>query len=65
MKVDSFIFYEAFYEAIMLLDPTERFEAFEAICRYALYGEESDELSTGAEIVFILSKNFYPYTKPN
>lgn len=56
MSNNSFVFYESFFEAIRLLPKEESLEAYDAICRYALYGEEPDELLPGTEIVFTLVK---------
>lgn len=56
MSNNSFVFYESFFEAIRLLPKEESIEAYNAICRYALYGEEPDELLPGTEIVFTLVK---------
>ena len=56
MSNNSFVFYESFFEAIRLLPKEESIEAYDAICRYALYGEEPEELLPGTEIVFTLVK---------
>lgn len=40
MERDSFVFYKSFYESIKELDPDDQAALFQAICKYALYGEE-------------------------
>ena len=39
---ESFVFYESFYDALSDLPDEMRVQAYDAICRYALYGEEPD-----------------------
>ena len=41
MAKDSFIFYRSFYEAIIELDEHSRWLIIDAICRKALYGEDT------------------------
>ena len=52
---DSFVFYESFYLAISELSATQQGKIFQAICRYALYGEEP-ELKGASAAVFRLVK---------
>lgn len=52
---DSFVFYESFYLAISELSATQQGKTFQAICRYALYGEEP-ELKGASAAVFMLVK---------
>lgn len=53
---NSFVFYESFHQAIRLLPERERLQAYEAVCNYALFGEEPDEMLSGTEVAFILIK---------
>ena len=54
---NSFVFYESFHQAIRLLPERERLQAYEAVCNYALFGEEPEEmLLPGTEVAFILIK---------
>lgn len=52
---ESFVFYESFYLAISELSATQQGKIFQAICRYALYGEEP-ELKGASSAVFKLIK---------
>ena len=52
---DSFVFYESFYLAISELSAAQQSKIFQAICRYALYGEEP-ELKGASAAVFKLVK---------
>ena len=40
MERDSFVFYKSFYESIRELNSDDQAALFQAICKYALYGEE-------------------------
>lgn len=40
----SFVFYRSYYEAIETLSKSNRLAAYEAIAKYALYGEEIKDL---------------------
>jgi len=51
----SFVFFESFYEAISSMPAKYRLEIYQAICHYALYGEEL-EMSAKAKALFILMK---------
>jgi len=42
MERNSFVFYKSFYEALTELKEKERYACIDAICRYALYGEEPE-----------------------
>ena len=53
---NSFVFYESFHQAIRLLPERERLQAYEAVCNYALFGEEPEEMLPGTEVAFILIK---------
>ena len=55
----QFTFYESFFKAISRIkDEADRCEAYDAICAYALHGEEPDmeKLSDAAAIAFELAK---------
>ena len=59
MDRTQFTFYESFYKAAKRIkDPTARAEVYDAICEYALYGNEPDidALSEMAAIAFELIK---------
>lgn len=59
MERTQFTFYESFYRAISRIrSPEGKVEAYDAICRYALYGEEPDmdAISETAAMVFDLVK---------
>ena len=59
MDRTQFTFYESFYKAAKRIkDPSARAEVYEAICEYALYGDEPDidALSEMAAIAFELIK---------
>lgn len=59
MERTQFTFYESFYRALSLMRSAEsKAEAYDAICRYALYGDEPnvDEISETAAMVFELVK---------
>lgn len=53
---NSFVFYESFHQAIRRLPEKERLQAYEAVCNYALFGEEPEEMLPGTEVAFILIK---------
>lgn len=52
---DSFIFYKSYYDAISLLNREQQLNVYNAICRYSLYGEET-ELSEIEKAIFVLIK---------
>lgn len=59
MDRTQFTFYESFYKAVKRIkDPSTRAEVYDAICEYALYGNEPDidALSEMAAIAFELIK---------
>lgn len=58
MKRTQFTFYESFFKAVShIKDGVERACAYDAICAYALYGEEpGDEIPVTAAIAFELTK---------
>lgn len=59
MDRTQFTFYESFYKAIKRLkDPSERAQFYDAVCEYALYGNQPDidSLSDLAAIAFELIK---------
>ena len=54
---DGFLFYGSFYDALRRLPTPElRDQAYTAICRYALYGEEPGELEPMVEVIFVLAR---------
>ena len=55
MERDSFVFYRSFYESIKELEPDDQAELFQALCIYALYGEEPD-IKGPVKAVFIAIK---------
>ncbi len=55
MERDSFIFYKSFYEAIVETDAKTQNKVFNAICKKALY-EEDTELTGTAKILYTLIK---------
>lgn len=52
---ESFVFYSGWYEAICNLPDEEKLRAYDAITRYALYGEEP-EPGTIAAAMFLMAK---------
>lgn len=56
-KRDSFVFYRSFYDAICLLEPEQRVDAFLAICEYALDGTERPMTGAPAAILAIARAN--------
>lgn len=50
----QFTFYRSFFESIQTLPKSRQLQAFEAICRYALDGEEPDALSGSPAAIFLL-----------
>ena len=50
---NSFVFYSSFYEALAELDDADRLEAYDAICRYSLVGEEPN-VSGIVRAIFLL-----------
>lgn len=55
MERDSFVFYKSFYESIKELDLEDQTALFQAICKYALYGEEP-KVKGPVKAVFIAIK---------
>lgn len=55
MNRDSFIFYRSFYEAIEEVDTETQVAIYNAICRKALYDEDTT-LSGTAKILYTLIK---------
>ena len=56
MKRDTFLFYRSFYDAIECLPKKDRLAAFEAVCRYALDGDEP-ALPSSAVSAFVIVKS--------
>lgn len=56
MKRDTFLFYRSFYDAIECLPKKDRLAAFEAVCRYALDGEEP-ALPSSAVSAFVIVRS--------
>ena len=54
--MESFIFYESFYEAIKLLPKEEKADAYEAIAEYSLTGVEPINLKGMATVIFTMAK---------
>lgn len=54
--MESFIFYESYYEAIKLLPKEEKADAYEAIAEYSLTGIEPDNLQGMAKVIFTMAK---------
>ena len=52
---DSFLFYRSFYEAISDLEAEDRIKVYDAICEYALNGNEP-ELRGAASAIFKMAK---------
>ena len=52
---DGFVFYASFYDALSELPDAQRVQAYDVICRYAIYGEEP-ECSGIIKAVFRLVK---------
>lgn len=55
----QFTFYSSFFEAVSVIkDPDAKLQAYDAICAYALTGEEPDleSLADAAAIAFIMAK---------
>lgn len=55
MKREAIVFYKSFDEAISLLSDDDQLEAYRAITRYGLYGEEP-EITGAAGAIFLLAK---------
>lgn len=54
---DGRIFYPSLYEALKNLEDSDVYrEAMDAIMRYAFYGEDPEELSPIANIIFTMAK---------
>lgn len=54
--MESFIFYESFYEAIKLLPKEEKADAYEAIAEYSLTGAEPTNLQGMAKVIFTMAR---------
>lgn len=54
--MESFIFYESYYEAIKLLPKEEKADAYEAIAEYSLTGIEPANLQSMAKVIFTMAK---------
>ncbi len=52
----QFTFYRSFFESILTLPKSRRLQAFEAICRYGLDGEEPEELTGASAALFLLAR---------
>lgn len=52
---DSFIFYKSFYEAMEGIGDKDKLKLYDAICKFALYGEET-KLTGISNTLFILIK---------
>lgn len=55
MERDSFVFYRSFFNAISMLEEKEQLKAFQALCKYALDGEE-ENISGGPGIVLMMAR---------
>lgn len=53
---EGMVFYESMFRAIKRIPKCYQIEAYDAIFRYAFYGEEPQNLSNDAEIIFIQAK---------
>ncbi len=53
---DGFIFYSSFADAINMLDDADRLAAYDAVVRYAIYGEEPDKTIGVAYAIFLMAK---------
>lgn len=53
---DSFVFYRSFLDAINEMNDSERLEAFEAICNYAIYGKDTAVESPIARVLMYSAK---------
>ena len=51
---DSFIFYRSFYEAIKILDDRDRLEIYDAICEYAMNGNDTQMEAVGRAIFALI-----------
>lgn len=56
MKLDGFLFYRSFYEALSELEPADRTAVYDAICEMGLNGEVTTELTGVAKAMFTLIK---------
>ena len=54
--MNGFTFFGSYYEALKKMDDEDRLQAFDALCKYAIEGEESEDLSSVAEMFMILVK---------
>ena len=51
---EGFIFYRAFYEALASMKPRARLRLYDAIMKYALYGEKPTDLNGEQMRIFII-----------
>lgn len=56
IEKNSFVFYHSYYEAIETLSRRDRLIAYEAITKYALYGEEAKELPNRVLGIMVMAK---------
>lgn len=54
---DSFVFYKSFWEALNELDPDDRLACYDAICAYALTGEEPESTGTVKAVFKLVRPN--------
>jgi len=54
-SIKSFIFYRSFYKAIETLSSKNRLIAYDAIIRYAFYGEEPTDLQPRVFAIFTMA----------
>lgn len=55
-KNEGFVFFQTYYEAMQYLADGDRLALYDAICKYALYGEEPTDLPPAAQGQFILQR---------
>ena len=51
MQRNSFVFYKSFFDALVDLNDDDRLACFDAICKYALFGDEPDEKGVASAIL--------------
>jgi len=56
LEKNSFVFYHSYFEAIETLSRRDRLIAYEAITKYALYGEEAKELPNRVLGIMVMAK---------